>query len=44
MNTESATIFTELDKLTENNSNTDFTLPDVGTEQFNSTSNSEAER
>lgn len=37
-------LFTELDKLTEDNSSINFILPEIGTEQFNSTSDSEAER
>lgn len=41
MNTESATIFTELDKLTE--SNIDFTLPDIDIDMINSTSDYEVE-
>lgn len=36
-------LFTELDKLTESNSNTDLTLPDIGTEAINSTSDYEVE-
>ena len=35
-------IFAELDKLTASNNNTDFTLPDIGTE-INSTSDYEVE-
>lgn len=36
-------LFTGLDKLTESNNNMNFILPEIGTEQFNSTSDSEAE-
>ena len=35
-------LFTELDKLTERNNNTDFTLPDIGIE-IDSTSDYEVE-
>ena len=35
-------LFTELDKLTANNNNTDFTLPDIGIE-IDSTSDYEVE-
>ena len=43
MNTESATIFTKLDKLTEDNSNINFILPEIGIDMINSTSDYEVE-
>ena len=36
-------LFEELDKLTYNYNNTDFTLPDIGTEIIDSTSDYEVE-
>ena len=42
MNTESATIFTELDKLTSD-TNIDFTMPEIGTEIIDKTSDYEIE-
>ena len=36
-------LFMELDKLTDNDNNTDFTMPDIGTEIIDSTSDYEVE-